>query len=217
MRLKALRFYLALFTAVCCCSADLGCHSSDDQAASNNTVVSGDVAKNAALARSDTDRAFRLLQKGDYGGAEPILNRAVAADPTYGPAQNDLGLIYFQQNELYKAAWEFENASKLMPAEPQPQNNLGLVLEKAGKFPEAQKAYERACELDPENAEFAGNLASLRIRQGMRDETTNRLLQLIIERDSRPDWVDWARFNLIRNSPSTATPPPATPGWQSPP
>src|SRR3982750_833259 len=50
---------------------------------------------NTELARQENDRAFALIQQGKYAEAEPILNRAVAADVTFGPAHNNLGLVYF--------------------------------------------------------------------------------------------------------------------------
>jgi Flp pilus assembly protein TadD len=204
----AFQLSFALLASIACAASNFGCHPSDSQLAIDNAQsIKGDVARNAALARAYTAQACTLLQSGDTDDAEPMLNRAIAADPNYGPARNDLGMVYYQRGKLYDAAWQFENASKLMPDEPAPQNNLGLVLEKSAKFPEALTAYERACELDPDGSEYAGNFARLRIRLGMRDATTARLLQLVIERDTRPEWVNWARLNLIKIGSSPAPAP----------
>jgi Flp pilus assembly protein TadD len=168
--------------------------------------LSGDVGRNTQRAREETDRAYTLITDGRYADAEPILNRALAADPMYGPARNNLGIVYFHLNRLYEAAWEFQNAAKLMPRQGQPQNNLGLVMERAGKTDEALRAYATAVELEPDNSEYAGNLARARIRLGLRDEETRRLLELVVLRDQRADWVDWARFNLTRQRPSVSLP-----------
>jgi Tfp pilus assembly protein PilF len=158
----------------------------------------GDVTRNTAAARAHTDRAFQLIAQGKFAEAEPILRRAIEADPTYGPAHNDLGLVYYQLGRLYDAAWEFQNAIKLLPNEPQPQNNLGLVLEAAMKYTEAEQAYAGAHRISPQNPEYAGNLARVRIRLGERDELTRHLLETVILTDTRPEWVDWARSNLTR-------------------
>jgi Flp pilus assembly protein TadD len=165
--------------------------------------LTGDVARNTERARSETDRAYAAILAGKYTDAEPILKQALVADPMYGPARNDLGIVYYHLNRLYDAAWEFQNATKLMPQHGQPQNNLGLVLEQAGKTDEALRAYAKAVELEPENTEYAGNLARARIRLGLRDEETRRLLELVLLKDQRPEWVDWARFNLTRQRSST--------------
>ncbi len=162
------------------------------------TVAHGDVAADAARARAETDRAFDLIAHGDYAGARPPLDRAIAADALYGPAHNDLGLVLFHQGRAYDAAWEFDRAIKLMPGRGEPHNNLGLVYESADKWPEAEAAYAAAADLDPADPEFAGNLARVRIRRGERDEATRKLLELVVLRDRRPAWVDWARSYLHR-------------------
>lgn len=158
----------------------------------------GNVVRDPAAARADTARGYQLIQAGKFAAAEPILKRAIEEDSTYGPAANNLGLVHYQLDRLYEAAWEFENAIKLMPNEAQPHNNLGLVLEKALKLKDAEQEYTRAHELAPQNPQYAGNLARLRIRLGERDDQTRRLLEQVLLSDSRPDWVEWARFNLTR-------------------
>ncbi len=47
-----------------------------------------------AAARRHNDEAARLLEGGDLKGAEREFQAAVAADKTFGPARNNLGLVY---------------------------------------------------------------------------------------------------------------------------
>jgi Flp pilus assembly protein TadD len=173
-----------------------GCHPQPQY--QSGAPVRGDVTRNTAAARADTARALKLIEDKKFADAEPVLRRAIEADPTYGPAHNNLGLVYYQLGRLYDAAWEFQNAIKLLPDQPQPHNNLGLVLESALKFNEAEQAYTEAHHLAPQNPEYAGNLARVRIRLGERDEETRRLLEIVIIADTRPEWVEWARSNLTR-------------------
>jgi len=154
--------------------------------------------QNSEGAHLDTERAFQLIAEGKYSTAEPVLKEAIVYDPMYGPAHNDLGLVYFRLNRLYDAAWEFEDAAKLMPRQPEPQNNLGLVLEQAEQLKEALAAYSKAYELEPSNPEYIGNLARAHVRLGDKDDETRKLLQELVLRDTRPDWSDWARANLLR-------------------
>jgi Tfp pilus assembly protein PilF len=70
--------------------------------------------RDTGAARARNDEAARLLRRGDLTGAEREIRAAIAADPTFGPAHNNLGLIYFKQKKLYLAAQEFSDASGLM-------------------------------------------------------------------------------------------------------
>ena len=186
-----------------------GCHQ-PPAPGSGGAALHGDVVQNTEQAQAETDRAVQLISDGKYGEAEPILKRAIQLDPMYGPAHNDLGLVYFHQNRLYDAAWEYENAAKRMPRQPQPRNNLGLVLEQAGQLNEAVAAYTEAWKLAPDNPEYIGNLARVRVRLGDKDEQTLQLLQDLLLRDTRPDWLDWARSNLLRLRGTILESPPKT-------
>ena len=182
--------------------------------AGNRTVFRGQQAvADTSLARQENDRAFELIRQQKFPEAEQALRRSIAADVMFGPARNNLGLVYYKQGKLYDAAHEFQYAIKLMPHHPDPRNNLGLVFEAAGDFIEAKlsdavEAYEQARRIEPDNPEYLGNLARTRIKRGDSDETTQKLLEELAFKDSRPDWRDWARMNLLRLR--SAERPPAT-------
>jgi len=149
--------------------------------------------------RRDTELARKLnqeglvhLQRAELQDAHESFTQALAADVEFGPAHNNLGKVYFRQSDWYKAAWEFEYARKLMPKHAQPCNNLGLVLEQAGELDRAVDQYRQAVTFD-NSVEFQGNLARALIRRGERTKEVRLLLSDIIERDTRPDWVLWAR------------------------
>src|SRR5262245_45519901 len=157
-------------------------------------------SRDTEQARKENDRAFELITKAKYDQAEKILKKAIAADVMFGPARNNLGLVYYHEGKLYQAAWEFQNAIKLMPYQPEPRNNLGLVLERAGKLTEAADAYDRAKEMEPDNPEYIGNLARAKVRRGDNDAETKELLEEVVFKDSRPEWTTWAKENLLRLS-----------------
>src|SRR6266700_2107303 len=142
--------------------------------------------QNTELARVQNEAASKLIQQGKFDAAEDILKNALAADVTYAPAMNNLGLVYYQkyqtgqENSLYDAAWWFEKAIRLAPHKPEIRNNLGRVLEEAGKLREATDAYSRAYEMEPDNPQFIGNLARAREKRGLRDEETRKLLMELI-------------------------------------
>ncbi len=142
-------------------------------------------------------QALRLIEKDELDQAADTLKNALAADVTFGPAHNNLGWVYFHQSKLYRAAWEFQYAAKLMPNNPEPHNNLGLVLEAAGKLDQAVQSYEKALSLQSENPQLIGNLARARLRRGDEDEQTVKLLEDLIMKDTRPDWVNWAKQKRV--------------------
>ena len=165
---------------------------------SNKASSSPSPRRDTELARHENEHAIQLTEKGKYAEAERVLRKAIAADVMFGPARNNLGLVYYHQGKLYPAAWEFQNAIKLMPHQPEPRNNLGLVLEKAGKMDDAEASYRKAREMEPDNPEYIGNLARTKVRQGQRDDETRELLEELVLKDSRPPWQDWAKLNLYR-------------------
>jgi len=76
--------------------------------------------------------------------AEDLLRQALVADLVYGPAHNNLGVVYLERGDLYAAANEFEWARKLMPGHPDPRTNLALTLERAGQEYRALARYDPA-------------------------------------------------------------------------
>ncbi len=151
----------------------------------------------------DTDAASRQNQKGlahlaagELDQACDAFGRALNADVEFGPAHNNLGKVYFQRKNWYKAAWEFEYARKLMPRRAEPANNLGLVLEQAGELDRAVEHYRQAVALDSGKIEYVANLARALVRRGERTDETRRLLQRLLAEDQRPDWLIWARQQL---------------------
>lgn len=161
----------------------------------------------SAAAATRAARAAELIRSHDLSGAEKELKAALASDLFYGPAHNDLGIVYFRQEKYYEAAWEFQYAAKLMPAKAEPKNNLGMVYEAVGRLDESAKWYDEALALGPDDVEVIGNLARVLVRSGHRDEKTRQLLSDVVMKDRRPEWVAWAREQLAFIGQPTPTPP----------
>src|SRR5260221_1915754 len=130
--------------AVLIFAALAGCASHSAKDAGAYETVGNDPRRDAEVARRENALAVTYLDQNDYEKAEAALKLALAADIMCGPAHNNLGKVYFHQALLYKAAWEFQYALKLMPNQAEPQNNLGLVFEAAGKLDEATDSYNKA-------------------------------------------------------------------------
>ena len=195
----------AALTVVALFAAGPGCASRGGNGSADGTVV----------ARSENERGLNLLARGEHQEAEQAFRRARAADPAYWQTWNNLGLVYYDMDDLYPAARAFDEASRLMPGRPEPHINLGLIYERAGQLNKAVEAYTAARRFGPDNPEYSGNLVRARFTRGDRDEDTRRLLEELILRDARPQWVEWARRSLLRISAGPATVP-SEPGGVGP-
>ncbi len=173
-----------------------GCNSAS-RTDGRYTGADDEPRRNTSRARELHEKALTKLDAGDTDAARVLLVRALEADVTFGPAHNNLGMIHFEDGKLYKAAWEFQYAAKLLPDQAAPLNNLGLVFEKVGKLAQATEQYSKAHEMAPENVQYTGNLARSRIRQGLRDKETKELLDELVLKDTRSDWINWAREQRV--------------------
>jgi len=178
-----------------------GCRKATLPQGRDYQTIRPDPNRDTQEARRRNAAAVQLLSEGQLEPAEKELKAALAADLFFGPAHNNLGIVYHREKKYYLAAWEFQYAAKLMPNSSEPRNNLGLVFEAVGRLDEAAEWYDKALALAPESSEIIGNLARVRLRANHKDERTRNLLNELVLKDDRPEWVDWARRQLALMGP----------------
>lgn len=110
------------------------------------------------LASKLNQHGVHNVLKGHLGKAQLKFEEAIRVDPNFGPAYNNLGLVFFHQHDFFEAARAFEAASEKWPDSPEPWNNLGLVMESVVRPYDAMELYQQAYERAPTNAEYLGNL-----------------------------------------------------------
>lgn len=182
---------LLILASVICVS---GCSSSR-----SNAYSSADASqRNPEKAASLSGRAAEAIDENNLDRAEELLREALAADLFYGPAHNNLGVIYLKRGELYSAANEFEWARKLMPGQPDPRVNLAITLEKAGQTGDAEDAYRSALEAAPLHLDAMTGLARLQIMSGAADHETASMLGTIEAASDDPALRAWARDQRLR-------------------
>lgn len=162
----------------------------------NESIVRVAAAQDTAKAARLTRLGMRAIEQGDIETASLNFLDAVAADESFGPAHNNLGLLHYDAGNLYQAVLAFETAMELMPHDPTVFYNLGLTLEAAGKVHEAMDLYWQAVEMEPENPIFLGNLVRLRVRLGESGPELTTQLQDLVLIETRPDWRRWADRQL---------------------
>ncbi len=164
-------------------------------------TVSAEPRRDTPSAQRANNQGLEHLDKGELEAAQRAFESALVADVEFGPAHNNLGKVFYRQRDWYKAAWEFEYASRLMPRHAEPRNNLGLVLEEAGELDRAVDQYRQAVSLDPKPIVYRANLARALVRRGERTDEVYRLLDEIIREDTRVDWVQWAKLKRAQSPP----------------
>jgi tetratricopeptide (TPR) repeat protein len=135
--------------------------------------------------------------------SKALLRDALAADLYYGPAHNNLGVLYLQRGELYEAAHEFEWARKLMPGHPDPRMNLALTLETAGRIDDALETYATALEVYPDHTPTIQAITRCQLRHARLDERTAQWLDHIALNGETETWRDWAQLQLTKHEPSS--------------
>jgi Tfp pilus assembly protein PilF len=168
----------------------LGCRSAEPAQGPYSTSEQG-VRQTAEAERIMKQAADLILS--DPAQAEALLRQALSKDLFFGPAHNNLGVVYLKQDRLYDAASEFEWARKLMPGHPDPRLNLAITLERAGREEDATAAYTAALEVYPDYLPAIQGLARQLVRTGGSDERLDDWLREIAMRSTDPAWREWAR------------------------
>jgi tetratricopeptide (TPR) repeat protein len=120
-----------------------------------NNYVAGIAAMNDLLQRYPKDKQLLmwsgswLFHQEEYERAQKKLEHAVALDPSFASAWNDLGYIYAFQADYGRAISAMQHYVELLPNEPNPQDSHAEILRLAGRYDEAIEHYRIALRIDP--------------------------------------------------------------------
>jgi len=107
-----------------------------------------------------------LARSGETARARTAFERALALQPDFAEASNDLGALLAQGGDLDAAVTRFRAALAAIPDYPDALNNLGYALLLTGRDQEARALYEKALALQPDFPEALNNLGLLYGRAG---------------------------------------------------
>ncbi|MFW9999261.1 MAG: tetratricopeptide repeat protein [Candidatus Hodarchaeota archaeon] len=85
----------------------------------------------------------------EYEKAKQVFKRITDLSPSDYRAHYNLGIAYFNLNQMEKAKISFDTALKIKPDYKYCLYNLGLIYEEMEKYEEALIYYEKALEIDP--------------------------------------------------------------------
>jgi tetratricopeptide (TPR) repeat protein len=87
------------------------------------------------------------LNQWDHGGA--LQEKALAVDPNYAPALNEIGYAYAYERKFDQAVAAMKRYVELIPHEPNPQDSYAEILRLAGRYDDALTHYREALKILP--------------------------------------------------------------------
>ena len=120
-----------------------------------NNYVAGIQAMNDLVAMYPRDKQLLyvvgnwLVFQESYEQARKFMEQALALDPKYPPALNDLGYSYALTRNYKEAVSAMERYVAALPGEPNPQDSYAEILRLSGDFPGALQHYQDALKIDP--------------------------------------------------------------------
>jgi hypothetical protein len=103
---------------------------------------------------------------GRYEQALQDYRQAIALDPGFANAHNNLGNVLYDLGRMDEALLQLQRAIELQPGFPEAYGNRGLVLQDTRRFDAALEAYDTAIAHRQTYAEAYKRRATLRLLQG---------------------------------------------------
>lgn len=117
--------------------------------------------------KNSPNLGFAAAEKNyEVAAAAKDLKRAGDLEPTYGPAQVELGRAYLLLGDGPQAEAALRKGARLLSDDAEAHSALGIALLAIGKTDEALTELSRARELDPGSAARRGNLGTVLFMRG---------------------------------------------------
>jgi tetratricopeptide (TPR) repeat protein len=107
------------------------------------------------------DDAVGKLEAGDFGGARPLLEQLVVAEPTLAAPAVNLGLLHVRESRWLEAEASLQEGLRRDPASAVALNELAAVQRENGRFQDAEATFRRALAADPAHYRTHRNFAVL--------------------------------------------------------
>jgi tetratricopeptide (TPR) repeat protein len=117
-----------------------------------------------------TNAGTALMGVGRIDEAIEHFRRALAINPIYVEARDDLGCALQEKGLDTEAAAEFEDVLRLKPNNATARNNYGFTLSKLGRYDEAIAQFTRALELGTGFSNTLMNMCRTGVKGGKIDE-----------------------------------------------
>lgn len=128
--------------------------------------------------------ALYHTQKGEWGAARLLIERALEKNKDIGGLYNNLGVIALREDNLELAYVHFKTAYSKQNNNPNTLNNLGSIYVKYLDYSRGEPLIEGAYNYLSESNSVTNNLAIIKRSQGKFDEAA-ALYKKILDKDSR--------------------------------
>jgi len=113
-----------------------------------------------AEAKRLNNAGVMAYHNGQYERALDLFEKAIALDPSFTEAHNNLGLTHTEMNHEEKATDAFRKAIELSPDLSATYNNLGYVFYRLGSYEQAIEMYNEAIGRSKDNGSAYTNLGN---------------------------------------------------------
>ena len=129
-------------------------------------------------ARAQSLLATMYFGRQDYAQAIDHYDRAVASDPDFSPAYNQLGYAHRFLDQFPESERAFRKYIDLIPNDPNPYDSYAELLMRMGRFEESIAQYRKALDLDPNFVASYIGIANDQIFMGRSEESRKTLAKL---------------------------------------
>ncbi len=128
--------------------------------------------------------ALYHIQKGEWGAARLLIERALEKNKDVAGLYNNLGVIDLREDSLESAYLNFKTAYSKDSRNSNVLNNLGSIYIKYLDYGKATRLIEDAYSYMPDSLSVTNNYAILKRSQGQFDESA-RLYKKVLDKDPR--------------------------------
>ncbi len=131
-----------------------------------------------------------LVDQERYAQGLVVLERAVALEPDYPAALNELGYAYAFSGNFDKGIAAMDRYVALQPDQPNPHDSYGEILRLAGKFDAALEQYRTSIRIDPNFGSELG-VADTYALMGKEEEAREEYARAIVFTTSQSDKIEY--------------------------
>ncbi len=139
-----------------------------------------------------TNFGYALVQRGEAGDIDEAVryyHRALAANPNYPLANNNLAKILTDRGDYAAAIEHCQRAINKKPKYAEAYNNYGVALVKSGNYDDALEKFHTSIKLDPNNASVYRNIGNAHLSGGDLDQADQYYQHaLTLQPDSADVW-----------------------------
>ncbi len=151
------------------------------------------------LAPAHYVKALAERRAGDLAAARRSLERALALDPTFTRAREELADVLEETGDAQAALATYRTLSQQAPEDVRLHFRLGVIARKAGLIDEAITEYQAAIRVDPKLAEAHYNLAVLYLQEKKAPDLAAQSFKRFLELDPDSDRAETVRKWLRDN------------------